>query len=286
MIVVTAATGPLGRLTVEALLARGVPAGQIVAAVRSPERAAGLAAHGVQVREADYDRPDTLATALAGAERVLLVSGSEVGRRVPQHRAVIDAAGAAGARLVAYTSVLHADRATLSIAPEHRATEEYLTASGLPYVLLRNGWYTENYAPAARQGVATGTVIGATGDGRIASASRADYAEAAAAVLTGGDAHAGKTYELSGDTAWTMAEFAADLAEVSGTPVAYRDLTPDAYAHALAGNGMPEATARLLAGMEADIAAGALADTPGDLSGLTGRPTTPLRDTLAALLKD
>ncbi|MEV1008845.1 SDR family oxidoreductase [Streptomyces sp. NPDC049881] len=286
MIVVTAATGPFGRLAVEALLRRGVPAGEVVAAVRSPERAAGLAALGVVVREADYDRPGTLAAAFEGADRVLLVSGNDVGRRIPQHQAVIDAARAAGVRLLAYTSVLHADDATLSIAPEHRATEEYLAASGLPHVLLRNGWYTENYAPTARQGVATGTVIGATGEGRIASASRADYADAAAAVLTGGDAHAGAVYELSGDTAWTMAEFAATLADVAGTPVVHRDLTPDAYAAALAGNGVPEEVARMLAGMETDIAAGALADTPGDLARLTGRPTTPLRDTLAELLKD
>ncbi|GAA2400098.1 SDR family oxidoreductase [Streptomyces glaucosporus] len=287
MIVVTGATGQLGRLVVAALLERGVPASRIVAAVRSPEKAADLAERGVRVREADYDRPGTLTAAFEGARRVLLVSGSEVGRRVPQHRAAVDAAKAAGAELLAYTSVLHADTATVPVVPEHRATEEYLHASGLPHVLLRNGWYTENYEQAVRQGLATGVITGAAGDGRIASAARADYAAAAAAVLADEDAsaHAGAVYELSGDTAWTMAELAAAVTDVSGTEVVYRNLPADEYAKALTGAGLPEGTARFLADTDTAIAAGDLGDTPGDLSRLTGRPTTPLRDTLAALLK-
>ncbi|MEE1938658.1 SDR family oxidoreductase [Streptomyces sp. TRM 70361] len=287
MIVVTGAAGQLGRLTVEALLARGVPASQVVAAVRSPEKAADLAGRGAQVREADYDRPGTLAAAFEGARRVLLVSGSEVGRRVPQHRAVVDAAKAAGVELLTYTSVLHADTTTVPVAPEHRETEDYLRDSGLPHCLLRNGWYTENYEQAARQGLETGVIAGAAGDGRIASASRADYAEAAAAVLSAEDAsaHAGAVHELSGDTAWTMADFAAVLTDLTGTEVVYRDLSADGYVKALTGAGLPEGTARFLADTDASIAAGHLADTPGDLSRLIGRPTTPLRDTLAALLK-
>ncbi|MGY1456087.1 SDR family oxidoreductase [Streptomyces sp. SS8] len=289
MIVVTGAAGQLGRLTVEALLERGVPASRVVAAVRSPKKAADLARRGVDVREADYDRPATLAAAFEDARRVLLVSGSEVGRRVPQHRAVIDAAGEAGAELMAYTSVLHADTTTVPVAPEHRETEEYLRDSGLPHCLLRNGWYTENYEQAARQGLKTRVIAGAAGDGRIASASRADYAAAAAAVLAdegtdGGGAHTDAVYELSGDTAWTMADFAAVLTDLTGTEVVYRDLSADGYAKALTGAGLPEGTARFLAGTDAAIAAGDLGDTPGDLSRLIGRPTTPLRDTLAALL--
>jgi NAD(P)H dehydrogenase (quinone) len=287
MIVVTGAAGQLGRLTVEALLERGVPVSRVVAAVRSPEKVADLARRGVRVREADYDRPGTLATAFEDARRVLLVSGSEVGRRVPQHRAVIDAAGDAGAELLVYTSVLHADTSTVPVAPEHRETEEYLRDSGPPHCLLRNGWYTENYEQAARQSLETGMIAGAAGDGRIASASRADYAEAAAAVLDGDGTtdHANAVYELSGDTAWTMADFAAVLTDLTGTEVVYRDLSADGYVKALTGAGLPEGTARFLAETDAAIAAGDLGDTPGDLSRLIGRPTTPLRDTLAALLE-
>ncbi|PJE95926.1 NAD(P)-dependent oxidoreductase [Streptomyces carminius] len=287
MIVVTGAAGQLGRLTVEALLELGVPASEVVAAVRSPEKAADLAGRGVQVREADYDRPGTLAAAFEGARRVLLVSGSEVGRRVPQHRAVVDAAKAAGAELLAYTSVLHADTTTVPVAPEHRETEEYLRGSGLPHCLLRNGWYTENYEQAARQGLEAGVIAGAAGDGRIASASRADYAEAAAAVLAAEDAsaHAGAVYELSGDTAWTMADFAATLTDLTGTEVVYRDLSADGYVKALTGAGLPEGTAHFLADTDASIATGHLADTPGDLSRLIGRPTTPLRDVLAPVVR-
>jgi NAD(P)H dehydrogenase (quinone) len=287
MIVVTGAAGQLGRLTVEALLERGVPASWVAAAVRSPEKAADLARRGVRVREADYDRPGTLAAAFEDASRVLLVSGSEVGRRVPQHRAVIDAAGDAGAELLVYTSVLHADTSTVPVAPEHRETEEYLRDSGPPHCLLRNGWYTENYEQAARQGLETGMIAGAAGDGRIASASRADYAEAAAAVLDGDGTtdHANAVYELSGDTAWTMADFAAVLTDLTGTEVVYRDLSADGYVKALTGAGLPEGTARFLVETDAAIAAGDLGDTPGDLSRLIDRPTTPLRDTLAALLE-
>ncbi|RBM18536.1 SDR family oxidoreductase [Streptomyces sp. PT12] len=284
MIVVTGATGPLGRLVIAELRERGVAADRIVAAVRSPEKAADLAASGVAVREADYDRPATLATALDGAERVLLISGNEIGRRVPQHRAVIDAAKAAGAGLLAYTSVLHADTTTIAVAPEHKETEAYLLASGLPCSLLRNGWYTENYAATVAQALATGVLPGAAGEGLVASAARADYAAAAAAVLTG-EGHENTVYELSGDTAWSMAEFAATLTEVSGTKVEYRDLPADAYRAALVGNGVPDEVAAYLARLEADIADGTLAHTSGDLARLAGRPTTPLRDTLAALAR-
>jgi len=284
MIVVTGATGQLGRLVVEDLLTR-VPAEQVVAAVRSPEKARDLAARGVQVREADYDRPDTLKTAFEGADKVLLISGSEVGRRVPQHQAVIDAAKEAGVGLLAYTSVLRADTSTVAVAPEHKATEEAIKASGLTYSLLRNGWYNENYIPTAQQGVATGNVIGSAREGRVAAASRADYAAAAAVVLTE-DGHADTTYELSGDTAWTMDDLAADISTVAGTPVGYQDLPAEAHAKALTEAGLPEPVVGMLVSIDASIADGRLADTTGDLSRLIGRPTTPLRTTLAAALGD
>lgn len=280
MIVITGATGNLGRLVVAELLGR-VPAGEVVAAVRNPDAAADL---GVRVREADYDRPETLRAAFDGAEAVLLISGSEIGRRVPQHQAVVDAAKEAGVARLVYTSVLHADTSPLSVAPEHQATEEYIRASGLSYTLLRNGWYNENYLAAAKQGAESGVILGSARDGRVASASRADYAAAAATVLTG-DGHRDAVYELSGDTAWSMPEFAAEVATLAGRPVTYRDLPVAEYAAALADAGLPEPVATMLSGNDTHIAEGWLADTPGDLAKLIGRQTTPLRDTLAGALR-
>ncbi|MFD7657382.1 NmrA family NAD(P)-binding protein [Actinosynnema sp. NPDC059797] len=281
MIVVTGATGQLGRLVVTALLDRGVPAARVVVAVRDPEKAEDL---GVTAREADYDRPETLAGAFEGAEKVLLISGNEVGRRVPQHRAAVDAARAAGVRLLAYTSVLRADTTTVSVAPEHKATEEHIRASGVPFSFLRNGWYNENYEQTVRQALATGVIPGAAGDGRVASAARADYAAAAAAVLTG-EGHEGTVHELSGDTAWSMSDLAGMISEASGTEVVYQDMPVDVYTRTLSGVGLPEEVALMLARMDTDIAAGVLADTPGELSRLIGRPTTPMRDTVLALVK-
>ncbi|WP_214414515.1 SDR family oxidoreductase [Sphaerisporangium fuscum] len=282
MIVVTGATGQLGRLVVEALLER-VPAGQIAAAVRSTEKAADLAARGVEVREADYARPETLKGAFAAGDVVLLISGNTVGERLTQHRAVVDAAVEAGVARIAYTSLLHADTSPLELAAEHKGTEEYIAASGLPYTFLRNGWYTENYVSAVTQGAQSGTIHGAAGEGRVASATRQDYAEAAAAVLTG-EGHENAIYELSGDVAWSMPELAAEVAAVSGRPVAYQDLPAEAYEQALREAGLPEPFAAMYAGFDVAIARHALDDTPGDLSRLIGRPTTPLRDGVAAIL--
>ncbi|MEV4458039.1 SDR family oxidoreductase [Microbispora sp. NPDC049633] len=284
MIVVTGATGHLGRLVIEELAAR-VPAARIVAAVRSPEKAADLAGRGVQVREADYDRPATLGPAFEGAAKVLLISGSEPGRRLAQHQAVVDAAKAAGVESVAYTSILHADTTPLGLAPEHRATEEYIRASGLSFTFLRNGWYHENYVATARQGAQHGVIAGSARDGRVASAARADFAAAAAAVLTG-EGHRGAVYELSGDVAWSLPELAGLVAELSGAPVEYRDLPVAEYAKVLEAAGLPGPVAAMFAQTDADIADGWLGDTPGDLSRLIGRPTTPLRDTLAEALKN
>jgi len=278
MIVVTGASGQLGRLVIEQLLAR-VPAAQIVAAVRSPAKAADLAARGVQVREADYARPATLATAFAGARKLLLISSSEVGQRVPQHRAVIEAAKAAGVGLVAYTSILRAPTSPLGLAPEHRETEALLAASGLPHVLLRNGWYHENYLGAVPVALQHGVVIGASGAGRVASAARADYAAAAAAVLLKDD-QAGRVYELAGDTAWTGADLAATIARLSGKPVDWRNLSEADYQGALVGAGLPEPFAALLAQCDAAAADGALIDGGHQLSALIGRPTTPLAEVL------
>lgn len=283
MYAITGATGQLGRLVIEALL-KHVPPGEIIAAVRNPAKAGDLAAQGVVVREADYDRPETLGPAFAGARKVLLISSSEIGRRGPQHRAAIAAAQAAGVSLFAYTSVLHADTSPLVIADDHKETEAALKASGVPHVLLRNGWYTENYTAAIAPALAHGAVIGASGDGRISAAARADYAQAAAAVLLSSEPQAGKVYELAGDGSFTKAEFGAELARQSGKPVAYQNLPEAAYAQALAGAGLPEAFAAILAQSDTATAQGALFDDSGTLSRLLGRPTTPLAETIAKAL--
>ncbi|MFD7449046.1 SDR family oxidoreductase [Kitasatospora sp. NPDC059827] len=292
MYVVTGATGQLGRLVVEGLLAR-VPAGEVAVAVRSAGKAADLAARGVDVRVVDYDRPESLAGAFAAGDRVLLISGSEVGRRIPQHRAVVEAARAAGVALLAYTSIPAA--ATFRLADEHRATEELVLASGLPYAFLRNGWYTENYLGDAAGTVERGVVLGSAGDGRVATAPRRDYADAAVAVLLGDGAAGGngedegargRVYELSGDTAWSLPELAAELAQASGKPVAHRDVTPAEHLEVLVGAGLPQGFAEALVDVDAGIARGELAGTPGDLARLIGRPTAPLaqsvREALAA----
>ena len=284
MIVVTGASGQLGRLVIQSLLRRQVPAAQIVAAVRTPAKAADLAALGVQVREADYTRPDTLDAALAGADKVLLVSSNEVGQRVPQHQNVIDAARRAGVKLLAYTSLLRADTSPLGLAAEHVPTEAALKASGLPHVVLRNGWYHENYLASVAPALQHGAFIGAAGEGRIASAARADYAEAAAVVLTQPD-QAGRVYELAGDTAYTLAAFAAELGRQSGKTVPYVDLPEAEYAAALTSAGVPGWLATLLADADVGASRGALFDEGHQLSTLIGRPTTPLAELMAAALK-
>lgn len=279
MIVVTGASGQLGRLVIEALLKK-LPAGEIVAAVRHPEKVADLAACGVQVRQADYDQPASLATAFKGADKLLLISASEVGRRLPQHRAVIEAAKAAGVGLLAYTSILHADTSPLPLAAEHRETESLIRASGLPAVILRNGWYSENYLAGIPAALQYGVVLGSAGEGRIASAARADYAEAAAAVLML-DNQAGRIYELAGDQAYTLGDLAREISQQSGKAVAYQNLPESEFKAALLGAGLPEGLATLLAESDVGAAKGGLFDDGRQLSRLIDRPTT----TLAAQIK-
>lgn len=282
MIVITGASGQLGRLVIEALL-QTVPAGEIVAAVRNPEKIADLAARGVQVRVADYDQPASLAAAFAGADKLLLISANEVGRRVPQHRAVIDAAKAAGVGLLAYTSLLHADSSPLPLAAEHQETEALIRASGLPAVILRNGWYTENYLAGIPTALQYGVVLGCAGEGRIASAARADYAAAAAAVLTRDD-QAGRIYELAGDASYTLAELAAEIAKQSGQAVNYQNLPESEFKAALLGAGLPDFLVTLLAESDVGASKGGLFDDSRQLSQLIGRPTTSLANMVAAQL--
>ncbi|UED83839.1 NAD(P)H-binding protein [Streptomyces profundus] len=284
MIVVTGATGGLGRATVEGLLARGVPAERIAAVVRAPERAADLAALGVQVRRADYTRPETLAPAFGDAEKLLFVSSTGPDEaRVAQHRAVVAAATEARVGLLAYTSVFAADTSPLALAEVHRDTERAIAESGLPSVLLRNGWYTENHAAGLPRAVDSGVLLGSAGEGRVAFAARADYAEAAATVLTRDD-QAGKVHELTGDTAYGLADLAAEAASLSGRPVGYEDLAPERYAELLGSAGVPDFGVALLVDADLRIAEGALATVTGDLAELLGRPTTPPSVTIANIL--
>ncbi|MEU7579721.1 SDR family oxidoreductase [Streptomyces sp. NPDC041068] len=283
-IVVTGATGHLGRLVVEGLLSAGVPAGEIAAVVRNKEKAADLAERGVELRVADYSAPETLRGVFAAGDRVLLISGSEVGQRVPQHRAVVDAAREAGVALLAYTGILGGPDADFDLAAEHKATERLILDSGLPYTFLRNGWYHENYTEHLAPVLEHGAVVGSAGEGRIASASRADYAAAAVAVLTG-EGHEGKAYELSGDVAWSLAEYAAEVAAQSGKNISYADVPAERHLAVLTGAGVPEAMASILVDVDAAVARGRLAGTSGDLARLIGRPTTPLADAVAVALK-
>lgn len=279
MIVITGATGQLGRLVIASLLKK-VPASRIVAAVRNPEKAKDLAALGVQVRRADYNLPETWFSALAGAEKVLLISSSEVGQRVNQHRTVIDAAKKAGVKLLAYTSLLRADTSPLALAAEHIATETLIRESGIPFVMLRNGWYTENYAAGIPAAVEHGTFYGSAGDGRIASAARADYAEAAVAVLTT-EGKGGRIYELAGDTSYTLTEFAAEISRQYGKQVNYVNLPEPEYKQLLVSVGLPEPFAALLADSDGGAAKGGLYDDGHQLSTLIGRPTTSLAEVIA-----
>ncbi|MGW2561179.1 SDR family oxidoreductase [Streptomyces sp. NPDC001514] len=282
-IVVTGATGHLGRLVIEQLLAVSTPVGDIAAVVRSKEKAAGLAEQGVELRIADYSAPETLVGAFKQGDRVLLISGNEVGRRVQQHQAVIDAAKAAGVAQLAYTGVLGGPEADFRLADEHKATEQAILDSGLPYTFLRNGWYTENYTGNLAPVLEHGAVVANAGAGRVAAAARADYAAAAAAVLTG-DGHLGRAYELSGDTAWSLAEYAAEIAKQTGKDIAYNNVPAEVHQQILTGAGLPEGFAAILVDVDKAIERGLLARTSGDLGRLIGRPTTPLADTVAVAL--
>jgi NAD(P)H dehydrogenase (quinone) len=282
--VVTGATGHLGRLVVEDLLGRGVPAGEITAAGRDMTKVKDLADRGVRVLAIDYDDPASLDAAFRGADRVLLVSASEPGRRAQQHRNAIDAAERAGAGLLAYTSIANAGTTTMRLAAEHQATEAALRASGLAYVLLRNSWYVENYTAQLPAILERGSLAGSAGDGRVSAATRADYAAAAAAVLAG-DGHDGRVYELGGDEAFTLAELAAEIGAQAGQPVGYLDLPEDEYARLLTSAGLPEAAAVTLADADRGLARGDLYVGSGDLSRLIGRPTTTLRDAVASALR-
>ncbi|WP_033321521.1 NAD(P)H-binding protein [Streptomyces yerevanensis] len=281
-IVVTGATGHLGRLVIDELLEK-VPADQVTAVVRTKEKAADLAERGVRIAVADYNVPETFDGLFSAGDKVLLISSSEMEKsRFAQHKVVVDAAKAAGVALLAYTGTAASLKA--SLADDHRATEQVILDSGVPYVLLGNYWYHENETEQLGQILAHGTVLRAAGEGRVASASRADYAAAAVAVLTG-EGHENKTYELGGDEAWSLAEFAAEIGRQTGREIAYTPVPADALTGILTEAGVPGPVVAMLVGVDVSIEKGELAVLTGDLSRLIGRPTAPIADSIAAALK-
>lgn len=282
MIAITGASGHLGRLVIRELLQK-VPAEQLVALVRDPSKVKDMTNKGVQVRRADYSRPETLTTALSGIDKLLLISSSEVGQRVLQHRNVIDAANQAGVKLLAYTSILDADRSPLALAAEHRETEAAIKESGVPAVILRNSWYSENYLAAIPVALEHGIVLGSAGDGRIASAPRADYAAAAATVLLA-ENQAGKLYELAGDSAYTLGELATMIGQQSDKAVTYINLPQEEYKNALVDAGFPEPFAALLADSDVGASKGGLFDESRQMSQLIGRPTVPMMELVKTAL--
>ncbi|MEQ6279144.1 SDR family oxidoreductase [Kluyvera sp. 142053] len=282
MIAITGATGQLGQHVIANLL-NTTPASQLVAVVRNPAKAEALSQQGVGVRQADYGDEAALTKALQGVDKLLIISSSEVGQRAPQHRNIIQAAAAAGVKFIAYTSLLHADTSPLGLADEHIATEKMLADSGIPYALLRNGWYTENYLASAPPALEHGVFIGAAGEGKIASATRADYAAAAARVISE-EGHAGKVYELAGDNGWTLSELAAELAKQSGKKVVYQNLSQADFAAALKSVGLPAGLADMLADSDVGASKGGLFDDSHTLSKLIGRPTTALADSVKGIL--
>jgi NAD(P)H dehydrogenase (quinone) len=280
-IAITGATGQLGRLVVNQLKSK-IAADKIIALVRNPAKAVDL---GVTTRPADYSKPESLEHALAGVEALLLISSNEIGQRSAQHRNVIDAAKKAGVQWIVYTSLLHAETSAItSLSAEHLDTEAALKASGLPYTLLRNGWYTENYTASIPGAIAGGAFLGSASDGKISSAARADYAEAAAVVLTT-EGHKGKTYELAGDKAYTLNELAAEISRQSGKTIPYKNISEADYAQALIGFGLPAPLAQAIANFDTGAAQGALFDDAHQLSKLIGHPTTPLATSVADALK-
>lgn len=276
---ITGATGQLGRLVVEKLKQR-TNADSLVALVRSPEKAADL---GIAAQAFDYDKPEALVQGLEGVDHLLLISANEIGKREVQHKNIIDAAKQAGVKWIVYTSLLHADTSSLSLAEEHRATERMLKDSGIPHTILRNGWYTENYTVSIPGALENGAFVGSAGEGKISSATREDYAEAAAVVLTS-EGHIGKVYELSGDQHYTLKDLAAEISKQTGKDIPYTDLSEADFAGVLVSAGLPEGLAQVFASFDTGASKDDLFDDNKVLSKLIGRPTTPLADAVKKAL--
>ncbi|RKG34696.1 SDR family oxidoreductase [Acinetobacter tianfuensis] len=281
-IAITGATGQLGQLVIQALLKR-VPADKIIALIRNKNKAADLAAQGIELRHFDYDAPETLVSALEGIDKLLLISANEIGRRLPQHQAVIQAAQTARVPYIAYTSLLRADTNPLGLAQEHRDTEALIQASGLNYTLLRNNWYSENYLAGLEQYIASGKLLSAAKNGQISSASRADYAEAAAAVLTSAG-HEQKIYELAGSESFSKADLAAFITQVSGQPVEYLEIGGAALAQGLTAAGLPEGLVNLITEADIETANGVMFSDSKDLEQLIGHKTISIQSQIKSLV--
>lgn len=279
-IAITGATGQLGKLVVNSLKTKISP-DEILALVRSLQKASNL---GVEAREADYDQPEAFVNALSGVDILLLISAREIGKRAVQHHNVIEAAKKTGVKWLVYTSMLHADTSSIGLAGEHLTTEKYIMDSGIPFTILRNGWYTENYTDSIPGAIAGGAFIGSAGEGRISSASRADFADAAVAVLTT-KGHEGKIYELAGDESWTLQDLAAEISHQTGRNIPYKNLSETEYTAVLSNSGVPQQLARAIAGWDISASKGDLFDDGHILSKITGRPTTPLAVSVAKVLK-
>ncbi len=278
---ITGTTGQLGRLVVGKLKEKGVLSENLIALVRTPAKAADLQ---IEAREFDYAKPESLPQALEGIDRLLLISGNEIGQRATQHANVIKAAKEAGVKWIVYTSLLHADTSSLSLAEEHLITEKALKASGIAYTILRNGWYTENYTGSVAGAVAGGAFIGSAGNGKIASAARVDFAEAAAVVLTS-LGQEGKIYELAGDEAYTLSDLAAEISRQTGKDIPYKNLSEVEYANALKGFGLPEGLAQAIAGWDVSASKNDLFGDEKQLSKLIGHSTTPLAEVVKKALE-
>ncbi len=274
-IAITGATGQLGQLVVNGLLEKGTSI-KVIAVVRDEKKALPLAKHGAEIRVAGYGDPAALKAAFSGVDKLLLISSSELGQRIEQHKNVINAAKAAGVKHIVYTSAPRATTTTLIVAPEHKATEENILQSGMEYTILRNNWYTENYKNIVETARKTGAIVAAVGAGRVASATRVDFAAGAVAVLLG-TGHEGKIYELGGDYAWDYNELAETIGEIIEKPVAYKSVDAGTLIGILKGAGLEEGIAGFIAALDGNFAEGALSEVTGELSKLIGRPTTSLR---------
>lgn len=276
---ITGATGQLGSLVIDHLKSK-TAAENLVALVRNQEKAAGF---GVESRTFDYNDSETLKQSLSGIDYLLLISSSEVGQRARQHKNVIEAAKEAGVKWIVYTSLLHADTSTLSLADEHLATEALLAEAGIPVTILRNGWYTENYLGSVDSALKAGAFIGSAGEGKISSAARNDFAEAAAVVITDPQ-HQGKIYELAGDESYTLSDLAGEISKQAGKEIPYNNLEEAQYAGILESVGLPAGFAQAIAGWDVSASKGDLFDDSKTLSKLIQRPTTPLSESVSQVL--
>jgi NAD(P)H dehydrogenase (quinone) len=282
MILITGATGKLGTFIIQGLLEKRVPPEGLAVLVRNPEKAGDLSRQGVEVRKGDYTDPASLDAAMRNVDTLMFVSSSELGARAPSHKNVIFAAQRAGVQHIVYTSILRADDSPMSLAKDHQETERALRESGVPFTLLRNGWYFENYTENLGSALAHGAILGAAGEGRFAMASRKDYADAAVAVLTSSREEAGQVYELGGSPAITLNELAAEVASQAQKPVVYVDLPQAEFQSKLEGFGLPPFIANLLADSEAAARQGYLSTSSDDLQRLIGRPSSSLSDAVRA----